>query len=93
MQVWYKIMEGSILTRLREPSSKVPELIEYKIMLCWSELIMISINMYRKLQMWRNKIFQLLHLCNTIYFILSFCHVGFVFLKVMWNIDVIIELN
>lgn len=38
-------MEGDILTRLREPFSIVSELIEYKIMLCWSELIMISINM------------------------------------------------
>lgn len=45
MQVWYNIMEGDILTRLREPFSIVSELIEYKIMLCWSELIMISINM------------------------------------------------
>lgn len=45
MQVWYKIMEGGILTRLREPFPKVPELIEYKIMLCWSDLTMISINM------------------------------------------------
>lgn len=38
-------MEGSIFIRLRELFLKVLELIEYKIMLCWFELIMIFINM------------------------------------------------
>lgn len=40
MQVWYNIMEGGILTRLREPFSKVSELIEYKIIyvvLVWTD--------------------------------------------------------